>query len=213
MTIEEIKNGTVYGDMLVTGFNGNKARPRFEVKCQVCGYERTVNAHTFKDGTGWQHKCCADTIKRLATGAERDALDRMLYIYQRMCRRVLPDDPQHADYYDRGIRNEFKDWMHFYTTMRPTYQPGLELDRRDNNGNYSPTNCRWVTKKTNCRNRRSNRPIQSIHLETGEVKNFDTVVEFIEHYNLAGETKNPGRRAYAVIDTKYTYKGFQLRSR
>jgi hypothetical protein len=29
----------------------------------------------------------------------------------------------------------------------------LELDRRDNNGNYCPSNCRWITHAENCRNR------------------------------------------------------------
>lgn len=36
---------------------------------------------------------------------------------------------------------------------------GYELDRIDNNGNYEPGNCRWVTKKENQRNKRNNRMI------------------------------------------------------
>ena len=37
------------------------------------------------------------------------------------------------------------------------WQPGLEIDRRCNYGPYSPSNCRWVTRSQNARNRRSNR--------------------------------------------------------
>lgn len=36
------------------------------------------------------------------------------------------------------------------------YQPGLDLDRKDNSGNYCPENCHFVTKKVNSNNKRSN---------------------------------------------------------
>ena len=38
--------------------------------------------------------------------------------------------------------------------MGPTYQRGLDIDRRDNDGGYNASNCRWVTRKINSRNKR-----------------------------------------------------------
>lgn len=40
------------------------------------------------------------------------------------------------------------------------YSPGLELDREDNNGDYSPKNCRFVTRLQNSRNKRTSHFIE-----------------------------------------------------
>lgn len=45
----------------------------------------------------------------------------------------------------------FKRWA-----MENGYQDGLELDRMDNDGPYSPDNCRWVTRQVNLGNMRRN---------------------------------------------------------
>ncbi len=43
---------------------------------------------------------------------------------------------------------EFYSWA-----LSSGFRPDLELDRRDNNGNYTPENCRWVTRLENILNR------------------------------------------------------------
>lgn len=45
----------------------------------------------------------------------------------------------------------------FQWAINNGYRKGLALDRRDNNGNYEPSNCRFVTQTDNNRNRRNNK--------------------------------------------------------
>lgn len=71
--------------------------------------------------------------------------------YNRRC-------PRYPLYGGRGIRvydmwlgsfNNFAEWA-----RKSGYREGLTLDRIDNDGNYTPDNCRWVTWDEQKRNRR-----------------------------------------------------------
>lgn len=82
-------------------------------------------------------------------------------IYQHMLRRChTPTDASYDRYGGRGIvvcdrwRGDF---LTFYADMGPRPSPKHSIDRIDNDGDYSPENCRWVTQHFQVRNYSRNR--------------------------------------------------------
>ena len=67
----------------------------------------------------------------------------------------------YKNYGGRGIIvcNEWlNDFKKFYNwSISNGYEKGLSIDRINVNGNYEPSNCRWVTRKVQANNTRSNR--------------------------------------------------------
>lgn len=63
----------------------------------------------------------------------------------------------YKDYGGRGI-TVCKRWLKFenFKSDMGECPTGHQLDREDNSKGYTPSNCRWVTAKINCRNIRSN---------------------------------------------------------
>mgnify|MGYP002795065724 CR=1 FL=1 len=66
--------------------------------------------------------------------------------------------PTWKDYGGRGIKmcdSWLKDPKKFLRwAQKNGYKKGLQLDRKNTNGNYSPINCRFVTPSVNCANTR-----------------------------------------------------------
>ncbi len=91
-----------------------------------------------------------------ATGKE----SRLFRIWKRMVNRCTnPEDDGYFRYGGRGIQvcNEWLDVTNFFEwTLANGYQDDLTIDRRDNDGNYEPDNCRWATQAEQSRNKSNN---------------------------------------------------------
>lgn len=85
---------------------------------------------------------------------------RLYKIYYKMLHRCNDsDDPRYSYYGERGVTvcDEWRTgFIPFQTwALSNGYTKDLQIDRINNDGNYSPENCRWATRKQNCRNRRT----------------------------------------------------------
>ena len=88
------------------------------------------------------------------------------------------NEPAYKNYGERGITicDRWMDFQNFYSDMGDC-PIGMTLDRVDNNGNYSPENCRWASWKEQQNNRRNNKFI----LHKGEYK---TISQWFPNINV-----------------------------
>ena len=72
-------------------------------------------------------------------------------------RCLNPKHPDFKHYGGRGIQvcSAWLKFAGFFASMGEMPE-GLMLDRRDNNGNYEPENCRWISRIEQNRNKRVN---------------------------------------------------------
>jgi len=130
----------------------------FLCKCS-CGNEKRVERGLLINGFTKSCGCLSleNTIKRSTTHGLKH---HPLYsVWQNMKTRCYnPKTWNYKNYGGRGIkvcdewRNDFKafyDWA-----VNDGYSDGLSIDRRNNDGNYEPSNCKWSTAKEQANNRR-----------------------------------------------------------
>lgn len=81
--------------------------------------------------------------------------------WRNMMRRCYsPSWPDFYRYGGRGIKvcDRWHSFENFFEDMGLRPAVGMYLDRTDNDGNYDPINCRWVTPRQSAMNRTWNGP-------------------------------------------------------
>ncbi len=112
---------------------------------------------------------------------------------------------RYAHYGGRGILvcDQWLTFVNFLADMghRPD---GMSLERKDNNGNYTPDNCCWATQSTQMRNQRVTRRVQiegktyvAADLADQSGLKTDTVIERAKVGLSLREVLSPERRVFA----------------
>lgn len=120
-----------------------------------CGTSTEVNQAHLTSGRSQSCGCRKAELaaqQKHVHGASKTPIHEVWVQMLQRCKN--PNNKSYPRYGGRGIRvcDAWHDFAQFQADMGPTYQPGLTLDRRENDGNYEVGNCRWVTNTVNCRN-------------------------------------------------------------
>lgn len=139
-------------------------RHKWLCKCD-CGNKTIVIGNNIKNGDTVSCGCYAreKSAERLAT--HRKTKSRLFHVWQSMKQRCEnPHAHAYADYGGRGIKvcdkwsNDFvtfEEWALAHGYDENALHGECTLDRIDVNGNYEPSNCRWVDMAQQQNNKRS----------------------------------------------------------
>lgn len=126
-------------------------------KCD-CGKTTTVSSYSLRHGKTESCGCLQRELVSLRRTSHGLTGHRLYRVYGGMMQRCFNEaDIGFKNYGGRGITvcdRWLESFENFYSDMIMGYSSGLQLDRKDNDGNYAPENCRWVTKQQNSFNRR-----------------------------------------------------------
>ncbi len=130
---------------------------RWRCKCD-CGKETVVVGSYLRNGS---IKSCGCYMREnngrlsLKHGGYKTKLYHVWVQMRSRCRS--PKDKNYPYYGGRGISvcDEWQDFRSFQEwALSNGYREGLTIDRIDNDGDYKPTNCRWVTMAVQAKNKR-----------------------------------------------------------
>lgn len=157
--------GQRFGRLVAIRPNGKQGNNiKWLCRCD-CGNEITTNVSSLTRGKTKSCGCLRKEITSKQFTKHGGRLDHLYAIYCSMKKRCKNPNDNHYEFYGgKGVKvcdewqsnyASFKEWA-----LQNGYSPKLSIDRIDVNGNYEPSNCRWVTMKEQANNKTNNKFIE-----------------------------------------------------
>jgi len=151
--------GQMFNRLTVVSFSHTDRESHWHCRCD-CGTMTVVRGGRLRSGETESCGCVAIERRPRIHGMTDT---RTYRIYRGMTART--SDPTVKDwprYGGRGIKKDprWSTFAAFLADMGACPGPDYTLDRIDNDGDYSPENCRWATWKQQARNKRRQRWVE-----------------------------------------------------
>ena len=149
------RTGERYGRLLVLhrATENIRGKPAWVCACD-CGKVLTVPAANLAKGK----KSCGCLIKGKPLIMRRSHANKLYNQWSGMIYRCTHEAASHFERYGKRGITVCEEWANSFEAFAEWaisngYENNLEIDRVNPNGNYCPSNCRWVSHAENTRNR------------------------------------------------------------